>query len=776
MTDAKKATILATKEQEINHLKRQWDALRNNEWNESLLEELYSALRRFASQCALDNFDDLNDAGFSIEVYLSSFIGTNSPPNQKQFDDIDKLFNILNTDLEKEEEMHDAIVNNIVYILDENKKTDQSIINALKEKNLDVELFSNINKLISSVNQKQPYAIIIEADSKTHINTIKKTTKASLVLLNGSNHIKKRLSLMHLGINLYLVAADNEQKTTSRLLDFLKIEDDEKHKVLIVEDDISQAQFAASILEKSKVKTRIVTSPLEVIEVMEVFQPNLILMDLYMPEANGLELTAIIRDNNTFFNIPIIFLSGEQDSNIQMEALTAGGDDFLIKPIKPKHLVDLVNLRIKRSLKSVPTQKIMPKSKPSSTTTPAQTKLDNEFKDALTSINNTEEMAVLCVKPDQLELISKDKLATVYKKLNSIFITELNSSDKIHIVDKVNFILLIKKPLTVNMIDFTNNLKYAICSTIFDSGIKNKEFSISIGVHLVSPSDTSTEAIYQAKKALDQAIDSGGNLVFDSSQLNNQKEHEKVKSIPLETIVKKAFEEEKIEIQYQPLLDVTNNQVANYKVIPFIKTSNNKKIDINRIQETALKLGIQSQIDRYLVSNTITMIKKMYDSGIQSNVFIQQSISSIMDDEYPKWIRNQLRKNQIVGTGLILEFKLSDTSKDLKGARRNFGLLRELGIEISLANFSDKEGASKVLKYLHANYANIANRFLLAKNETIDKMVADIHQAKAKIIVSNMDTPQSLSLHWSAGADLLQGHLIQSPMDKMDYDFSQVAL
>ena len=72
-------------------------------------------------------------------------------------------------------------------------------------------------------------------------------------------------------------------------------------------------------------------------------------MDLYMPDVDGMELTALIREREAFISTPIVFLSGEHDADKHFEALNAGGDDFLSKPIRPKHLISAVTNRVRRA-------------------------------------------------------------------------------------------------------------------------------------------------------------------------------------------------------------------------------------------------------------------------------------------------------------------------------------------------------------------------------------------------------------------------------------------
>jgi len=79
------------------------------------------------------------------------------------------------------------------------------------------------------------------------------------------------------------------------------------------------------------------------------FTPDLILIDLYMPECNGTDLAKVIRQLDAFVSIPIVFLSAESNLDKQLFAMGLGGDDFLTKPIQSQHLISSVTSRIRRS-------------------------------------------------------------------------------------------------------------------------------------------------------------------------------------------------------------------------------------------------------------------------------------------------------------------------------------------------------------------------------------------------------------------------------------------
>lgn len=124
----------------------------------------------------------------------------------------------------------------------------------------------------------------------------------------------------------------------------------EPYRVLIVDDSVSITAYHAAILEHAGMKVRAINNPLNVIGALLEFNPDLILIDIYMPECNGMDLAKVIRQLDAFVSIPIVFLSTESNIDKQLFAMGLGGDDFLTKPIQPDHLISSVATRIRRSL------------------------------------------------------------------------------------------------------------------------------------------------------------------------------------------------------------------------------------------------------------------------------------------------------------------------------------------------------------------------------------------------------------------------------------------
>jgi len=126
----------------------------------------------------------------------------------------------------------------------------------------------------------------------------------------------------------------------------------EPYRVLIVDDDEGLAEHYRLTLMSAGMLAEKVCRPKEVLAALQKFHPDILLIDLYMPECTGAQLARAIRYEDMWLSTPIIYLSAEDDLDEQVKALDiGGGDDFLTKPIVDQKLVAVVRTRAARARK-----------------------------------------------------------------------------------------------------------------------------------------------------------------------------------------------------------------------------------------------------------------------------------------------------------------------------------------------------------------------------------------------------------------------------------------
>ena len=116
-------------------------------------------------------------------------------------------------------------------------------------------------------------------------------------------------------------------------------------KILAIDDDTAMTELLTLLLKSHKYTIETANSGQEGIDLIPKIKPDIILLDLMMPEMDGWETCQKIR---SFTNTPIVILSALNNPGMVAKALDAGADDYIAKPVKPKVLVSRVKALLKR--------------------------------------------------------------------------------------------------------------------------------------------------------------------------------------------------------------------------------------------------------------------------------------------------------------------------------------------------------------------------------------------------------------------------------------------
>ena len=122
--------------------------------------------------------------------------------------------------------------------------------------------------------------------------------------------------------------------------------------ILVVDDDTSNLKMANRILSEENLRVSCLKSGEDATKFLQENRPDLILLDVHMPGMNGFDTIAAIRENKETADIPVIFLTADDDSNTEKKGLEAGAMDFIKKPFVPevlllrvRHTIELIRLQ-----------------------------------------------------------------------------------------------------------------------------------------------------------------------------------------------------------------------------------------------------------------------------------------------------------------------------------------------------------------------------------------------------------------------------------------------
>jgi diguanylate cyclase (GGDEF)-like protein len=291
--------------------------------------------------------------------------------------------------------------------------------------------------------------------------------------------------------------------------------------ILIVDDEPIIAEVHASILSSAGMQVRVVTSPADALAALETTPPDLILMDVQMPEVDGIELARMIRLTRCHLAVPIAFLSAEAKIDRQLEARRFGGDIFIKKPIDPKSLISLVQLRAERSrvLRSMIERDSLTGLYNHG---PFKERLIHEFK---RSKRTRSPLSLVMIDVDHFKSVN-DRFGhpvgdRVIRGFANLLTSRLRTTDIIGRYGGEEFgVLLLDTPADTarTVID---GLRQMMCEAPFDLGGQSLSVTFSAGIAVACDSETHVQWIAAADRYLYDAKHAGRNRVVTGSVFNS---------------------------------------------------------------------------------------------------------------------------------------------------------------------------------------------------------------------------------------------------------------
>jgi len=345
--------------------------LKSNPQHDTILSEIseiQSKIVQLSRQSHADTLPVVNQSARNIESEIDKILvdrGLTSSSIEKIKHEVERLKISFDEHLNQMErvskpssESRARIYGHLVYLQDNtNSEEHLELITQIGYFGYQVNTFSNLDDLKKSIATTPTLAVLMdvvfsngELRDANFINELQQSLPINtpLIFISEYDDLSSRLQAVRAGGVAYFTKPVDIVALTDALDRASGGQPQEPYRVLLVEDSKFQAMLYAQVLIKAGMDVHIITEPLTILDALTEYNPDLILLDMYMPSCTGMELAQVIRQNETFVSMPIVYLSSETDKDKQLEAMSLGGDDFLAKPIQPHHLITSVTSRVER--------------------------------------------------------------------------------------------------------------------------------------------------------------------------------------------------------------------------------------------------------------------------------------------------------------------------------------------------------------------------------------------------------------------------------------------
>lgn len=120
------------------------------------------------------------------------------------------------------------------------------------------------------------------------------------------------------------------------------------HRILVVDDDADLVELLQYNLEKEGYTVRTAMDGMRALEIAKTFQPELVLLDIMMPQQDGIETGRQMRQMTELRQTYILYLTARSEEYSEVAAFEIGADDYITKPIKPRALMSRINAFFRR--------------------------------------------------------------------------------------------------------------------------------------------------------------------------------------------------------------------------------------------------------------------------------------------------------------------------------------------------------------------------------------------------------------------------------------------
>ena len=410
----------------------------------------------------------------------------------------------------------------LVYICDDELEQVTHLSYQLRCFGYQVEHFTTTDGFYEAVIRQRPDAVVMDVRfpqggtaGTDALAAIQRITGQQLpaIVLSGRDDFEARLSAVRAGCQAYFTKPAKPLELATALDEVMNEETFEPYRILLVDDEPEVAQYHSLILEEAGMLVHQQSQPANVLAALQEFRPDLVLVDVYMPDCTGQELSAVIRQLPEHLSLPIVFLSSETDRQKQFSAMQVGVEGFITKPVIPEELVAAVALRAERmrSLRSLMVRDSLTGLYNHTTTTEL---IENALAQAK---RQQESLCMVMLDLDRFKAVNDTYGHVagdqVLLALARILRHRLRSNDIVGRYGGEEFAILLKDVTPQVAMDLVNQLREDFAKIRFSSGDKEFYCTFSAGISSFPAYIRAEELRIAADQALYIAKNSGRNQV-----------------------------------------------------------------------------------------------------------------------------------------------------------------------------------------------------------------------------------------------------------------------
>ncbi|QOY55248.1 diguanylate cyclase [Candidatus Sulfurimonas marisnigri] len=342
----------------IEHLQLIFDKGIKNGFDESIIDEFYRSAHNLIGSGATFGFLELSRAANNLEKAISAYLRTDKPISKAEIEDLRLILkSIFLATKAKSRDVHLGFSNDVIksrnssisiYIIDDDQYIHEELKIQLENFGYNVKSFHDTKSFEKAALEKAPDIVMMDITfpDEDHggissIRRIKKDFLKPFILffISSNNDFVTRINAIRVGCDGYFTKPLDMVSLLDKLEYLTNKKSSDEIQVLMLDDKVGFYNTHLDSLSDSRINTHFINNPELILEAMSDFRPDIVLLDLDMPQYDGVEVAKVIRQMDEYISIPIIFLTDKDKDNFKDEALDTGVEDIILKSTSQKNLI-----------------------------------------------------------------------------------------------------------------------------------------------------------------------------------------------------------------------------------------------------------------------------------------------------------------------------------------------------------------------------------------------------------------------------------------------------
>jgi DNA-binding response OmpR family regulator len=293
--------------------------------------------------------------GEAIARRLEALLGEGPLLSSPSIAMIDTLITTLRQEIQGTtslQQEHYSVVAGTILVVDPDLRFIQPFTEIAAQLGLRTAIAPTLEVAYQSLAQTSPDVILLRLPNPTQRIEFLQTLshhlpKIPVLIVGTQDDLKHRLDVSRWGGTFLLEQSLTIAQILNCAMNLVQVPNPDT-KVMFVDDDDLLLQTLPALLEPWRFKVTTLSDPQQFWAVLQSVKPDALVLDIKMPNINGLELCQILRSDPHWQRLPVLFLSAIEDAKTQNRAFRMGADDFLCKPVMGDDLANRIVNRLNR--------------------------------------------------------------------------------------------------------------------------------------------------------------------------------------------------------------------------------------------------------------------------------------------------------------------------------------------------------------------------------------------------------------------------------------------